>query len=74
MCVCVFVTVCVAAPYFVITDKTIMTTPLQNIVSILRPGSKKRDTTEERFEAIWGELKLLGWKAKKSVRYEWVNS
>jgi len=37
------------------------------------PGSKKRDTTEERFEAIWGELKLLGWKAKKSARYEWVN-
>jgi hypothetical protein len=51
-----------------------MTTPLDNIISILLPGSKQRDTTEERFQAIWGELKLLGWKAMKSARYEWVNT
>ncbi len=65
---------CAWLSYFLIIDKTIMTTPLQNIVSILMPGSKKRDTTEERFEAIRGKLKLLGWKAKKSARYEWLNT
>jgi hypothetical protein len=49
-----------------------MTTPLENIIATPLPGTKKRETTQERFEAIWGELKSLGWKSKKSARYDWV--
>ena len=49
-----------------------MTTPLEKIIAILLPGTKKRETTEERFEAIWSQLKLLGWKAKKSAKHNWV--
>jgi hypothetical protein len=45
---------------------------LENIIAILLPGRKNRETTQERFEAIWGELKKLGWKSKKSARYDWV--
>ena len=54
------------------TDQTVMTTHLENIIAILLPGTKLRETTEERFEAIWSQLKLLGWKAKKSAKYNWV--
>ena len=49
-----------------------MTTPLEKIIAILLPGTKLRETTEERFEAIWAQLKLLGWKAKKSAKHNWV--
>ena len=49
-----------------------MTTPLENIIAILMLGVKNRETTQARFEAIWGELKKLGWKTKKSARYDWV--
>ncbi len=51
---------------------SIMTIPLENIIAILLPGTKKRETTQERFEAIWGELTSLEWKSKKSARYDWV--
>ena len=53
------------------TDHSRMTTPLEKIIAILLPGTKLRETTEERFEAIWAQLKLLGWKAKKSAKYNW---
>ena len=49
-----------------------MDTPLDEMIAILLRVSNGRETTEERFEAIWGQLKLLGWKAKKSARFNWV--
>ena len=48
-----------------------MATPLEKIKEILGPGCKK-DTTEGRFNMIFTQLKLLGWKAKRSARHGWV--
>ncbi len=50
------------------TDHSRMTTPLEKIIAILLPGTKKRETSEKRFEAIWSQLKLLGWKATKCAK------
>ena len=49
-----------------------MTTPMDNILAILAPGLLK-ETTEERFNMILAQLKVLGWKSKKSARYDWVS-
>ncbi len=49
-----------------------MTMPMENILTILEPGLLK-ETTEERFNMIFAQLKVLGWKSKKSARYDWVS-
>ena len=46
--------------------------PMDNILAILAPGLLK-ETTEERFNMILAQLKVLGWKSKKSARYDWVS-
>jgi hypothetical protein len=48
-----------------------MATPMETIIEILGPGCKK-DTTEGRFKMIFAQLKILGWKAKRSGRHDWV--
>jgi hypothetical protein len=45
---------------------------MENILTILAPGVLK-ETTEERFNMIFAQLKVLGWKSKKSARYDWVS-
>ena len=45
---------------------------MDNILAILAPGLLK-ETTEERFNMILAQLKVLGWKSKKSARYDWVS-
>ena len=49
-----------------------MTTPMENILTLLGPGCMK-ETTEDRFNTIFAQLKVLGWKSKKSARYDWVS-
>ena len=46
---------------------------MENILTLLGPGCMK-ETTEERFNMIFAQLKVLGWKSKKSARYDWVVS
>ncbi len=45
---------------------------MDNIITILGPGCMK-ETTEERFNMIFAQLKVLEWKSKKSARYDWVS-
>ena len=45
---------------------------MDNILAILAPGLLK-ETTEERFNMILAQLKVLGWKSKKSARYDWMS-
>ena len=49
-----------------------MTTPMENILTLLGPGCMK-ETTEDRFNTIFAQLKVLWWKSKKSARYDWVS-
>ncbi len=50
-----------------------MMTPMENVLTILGPECMK-ETTEERFNVIFAQLKVLGWKSKKNARYyDWVS-